>query len=139
MKQFVTQVRIQTRGKGLYPITGDIARWVACQKLSTGLLTVFVQHTSASLVVQENADPDVVRDLDDFFERLAPEDGPRYRHTIEGPDDMPAHIRAALTNTQLSVPLIAGHLALGTWQGIYLFEHRGVPHTRTVALHLIGE
>ncbi|MGE5489575.1 MAG: secondary thiamine-phosphate synthase enzyme YjbQ [bacterium] len=139
MKQAVTQIRVQTRGKGLYPITGEIARWVACQKLATGLLTVFVQHTSASLVVQENADPDVVRDLDDFFERIAPENDALYRHTIEGPDDMPAHIRAALTNTQLSVPLIAGRLALGTWQGIYLFEHRGVPHTRTVALHLIGE
>ncbi len=139
MKQFVTQLHVKTRGKGLYPITGEIAKWVECQRLSAGLLTVFVQHTSASIVVQENADPDVVRDLDDFFSRIVPEDDSLYRHTIEGSDDMPAHIRAALTSTQLSVPLIASRLALGTWQGIYLFEHRRVPHTRTVALHLIGE
>jgi secondary thiamine-phosphate synthase enzyme len=139
VKQSVTQIRVQTRGRGLYDITAQVARWAADQRLATGLLTVFVQHTSASLVVQENADPDVVRDLDDFFARLAPEDDPAYRHTIEGPDDMPAHIRAALTATQLGVPLMAGRLALGTWQGIYLFEHRRSPHTRTVALHLIGE
>jgi secondary thiamine-phosphate synthase enzyme len=139
VKQSVTQLRLQTRGRGLYDITGQVTRWVSEQRFATGMVTVFVQHTSASLVVQENADPDVVRDLDDFFARLAPENDPAYRHTVEGPDDMPAHIRAALTSTHLGVPLIGGRLALGTWQGIYLFEHRRAPHTRTIALHLIGE
>mgnify|MGYP000908128064 CR=1 FL=1 len=139
MKQAVTQIRVQTRGKGLYPITGEIARWVACQKLATGLLTVFVQHTSASLVVQENADPDVVRDLDDFFERIAPENDALYRHTIEGPDDMPAHVKTALTQTTLTVPVASGKLMLGTWQGIYLFEHRRRPHARSIVVHVVGE
>ena len=106
--------------------------------LRSGLLTAFVQHTSASLVIQENADPDVVRDLNDFFTRLAPEDSGVYRHTIEGPDDMPAHIRAALTQTHLSIPVNEGRLALGTWQGIYLFEHRSANHRRNVVLHLMG-
>jgi secondary thiamine-phosphate synthase enzyme len=103
------------------------------------LLTAFIQHTSASLTIQENADPDVVRDLDEFFERLAPEGATWYRHTVEGPDDMPAHIRAALTPTQLSIPLVEGRLALGTWQGIYVFEHRSRPHRRSIVLHLAGE
>ena len=107
--------------------------------MRTGVLTVFVQHTSASLVIQENADPDVVRDLNDFFARLAPEDQRLYRHTVEGPDDMPAHIRAALTQTHLAIPVQEGRLALGTWQGIYLFEHRAANHRRNVVLHLIGE
>jgi secondary thiamine-phosphate synthase enzyme len=107
--------------------------------MRNGLLTVFIQHTSASLLIQENADPDVVRDLTDYFERIAPENDPHYRHTIEGPDDMPAHIKTALTTTQLSIPLIDGELALGTWQGIYVFEHRSRPHRRMVALHLLGE
>ncbi len=128
-----------TRGKGLYEITRQVAAWVREQALITGLLTLFVQHTSASLVIQENADPDVVRDLDEFFSRIAPESANWYRHTIEGPDDMPAHIRAALTTTQVSVPLHEGRLALGTWQGIYLFEHRSIPHRRSVMLHLAGE
>ena len=139
MRQAGHQLRVPTRGQGLYEITGPIEAWVAGQRLRTGLLTVFVQHTSASLVVQENADPDVVRDLEDFFARLAPEEDPSYRHTIEGSDDMPAHIRAALTLTQLSVPILEGRLALGTWQGIYLFEHRARSHTRSVVLHLLGE
>jgi secondary thiamine-phosphate synthase enzyme len=139
VRQASHQLRVPTRGRGLYEITAPIEAWVAGQHLRTGLVTVFVQHTSASLVVQENADPDVVRDLDDFFARLAPEDDPAYRHTIEGSDDMPAHIRAALTLTQLSVPVLDGRLALGTWQGIYLFEHRARSHTRSVVLHLIGE
>lgn len=104
-----------------------------------GLLTVFVRHTSASLLIQENADPDVVADLNTFFTRLVTEDNRLYRHTVEGPDDMPAHIRAALTATQLAVPVADGRLTLGTWQGIYLFEHRASPHRRSVALHLIGE
>jgi secondary thiamine-phosphate synthase enzyme len=107
--------------------------------LRTGLLTVFIQHTSASLTIQENADPDVIADLNDHLTRLIPEDNKLYRHTIEGPDDMPAHIRTALTGTQLSIPVINGHPALGTWQGIYVFEHRKAHHRRSVVLHLLGE
>lgn len=139
MEQFTGDLQVETRGQGLYDITRQVASWVRARALRTGLLTVWVQHTSASLTVQENADPDVVRDLNDFFARLVPEDEARYRHTIEGPDDMPAHIRAALTQTNLSIPLHQGRLALGTWQGIYLFEHRAVPHRRSVVLHLLGE
>jgi secondary thiamine-phosphate synthase enzyme len=139
MKQFVHRIEVSTRGKGLYPVSREIENWAGGQHLHTGLLTVFIQHTSASLTIQENADPDVVRDLDEFFERLAPEDADWYRHTIEGSDDMPAHIRAALTPTQLSIPLVDGRLALGTWQGIYLFEHRSKPHRRSILLHLAGE
>ncbi len=139
MKQFTHSFRVETRGKGLYDFTREVSAWQRAQDLKTGLLTLFIQHTSASLTVQENADPDVIEDLNDFFGRLAPERDPRYRHTAEGPDDMPAHIRSALTLTQLSIPVINGSLALGTWQGIYLFEHRTRPHRRTVAAHLIGE
>lgn len=139
MKQFTHRLQVATRGKGLYPITTEIEDWTKQQGLRTGLLTVFIQHTSASLTIQENADPDVVRDIAEFFERLAPENAPFYRHTIEGPDDMPAHIRAALTPTQLSIPLMNGALTLGTWQGVYLFEHRANPHRRSVVLHLAGE
>jgi secondary thiamine-phosphate synthase enzyme len=139
VRQASHQLRVPTRGQGLYEITAPIEAWAAGQHVRTGLLTVFVQHTSASLVVQENADPDVVPDLQDFFARLVPEDDPAYRHTIEGSDDMPAHIRAALTLTQLSVPVLDGRLALGTWQGIYLFEHRSRSHIRSVVLHLLGE
>lgn len=127
-----------TRGKGLYPFTREVAKWVSSTGVQNGLLTVFVQHTSASLVIQENADPDVVLDLADFFARLAPEDNPRYRHTTEGSDDMPAHIRAALTQTSLSIPVIDGRMTLGTWQGIYLFEHRSAPFRRSVILQLMG-
>ena len=139
MKQFTHRMQVATRGKGLYPITGEIEKWAEGQSIRTGLLTVFIQHTSASLVIQENADPDVVRDLDEFFARIAPEDAPWYRHTVEGPDDMPAHIRAALTQTQLSIPVVDARLALGTWQGIYVFEHRSRPHRRSIVLHLAGE
>jgi secondary thiamine-phosphate synthase enzyme len=139
---FVTQhthtVTISTLGKGLYPFTRDVAQWVASTKVATGLLTVFVQHTSASLTIQENADPDVVRDLADYFERLVPENDPRYRHQDEGPDDMPAHIRSALTQTSVTIPVVNGRMALGTWQGSYLFEHRAAPHRRSAVLHLIG-
>jgi secondary thiamine-phosphate synthase enzyme len=131
-------LQISTRGKGLYPFTRAVAQWVSSLKIETGLLTVFVQHTSASLAIQENADPDVVRDLADYFERLAPENDPRYRHQDEGPDDMPAHIRSALTATSLTIPVIHGRMGLGTWQGIYLFEHRAAAHQRSVVLHLIG-
>jgi secondary thiamine-phosphate synthase enzyme len=138
MKQFTHELRVSTRGKGLYEITGELENWVGRQGISTGLLTALVRHTSASLVIQENADPDVVRDLNDFFERLVPENDPAYRHNAEGADDMPAHIRAALTSVQLSIPVTGARLALGTWQGVYVFEHRSHPHTRAVALHLLG-
>jgi secondary thiamine-phosphate synthase enzyme len=139
LKQFSRQIAVATKGKGLYDIGRQVTPWVEECALRTGMLTVFVQHTSASLVIQENADPDVVRDLNDFFARLAPEDQRLYRHTVEGPDDMPAHIRAALTQTHLAIPIHEGRLALGTWQGIYLFEHRAANHRRNVVLHLIGE
>jgi secondary thiamine-phosphate synthase enzyme len=139
MRQHTHNIQISTRGKGLYDFTRGIESWLRDCGVSTGLLTAFVQHTSASLTIQENADPDVIRDLSDFFSRIAPEDDKLYRHTVEGPDDMPAHIRAALTLTQLSIPVIGGALALGTWQGVYLFEHRSGPHRRSVALHIIGE
>lgn len=139
MQQFTTRLEVVSSGKGLYDFTAPVIRWVSQCAIGTGLLTLFCQHTSASLTIQENADPDVIADLRDFFERIAPENDPRYRHTIEGPDDMPAHIRAALTMTQLSIPVLSGRLALGTWQGIYLFEHRADPSRRSVALHLLGD
>jgi secondary thiamine-phosphate synthase enzyme len=131
-------LEIATRGKGLYPFTQDVAKWVSSIGVQTGLLTLFIQHTSASLVIQENADPDVVLDLADFFERLVPENDRRYRHTTEGPDDMPSHIRSALTQTHLSIPLVQGRMALGTWQGVYLFEHRTSAQRRSVVLQLMG-
>lgn len=137
MRQFTHTLEVRTRGKGLYDFTRDVRRWVNECGPSTGLLTLFIQHTSASLTVQENADPDVIADLNDFFGRIAPEDNRLYRHTMEGPDDMPAHIRSALTLTQLSIPVIEGDLALGTWQGLYVFEHRAAPHRRSVVLHLL--
>jgi len=133
------QLEIRTRGKGLYPCTHEIAAWVGSTGSQTGLLTIFIQHTSASLIIQENADPDVCRDLKDFFERLAPENDPHYRHTLEGSDDMPSHIRAALTQTHLSIPVIGGRMALGVWQGIYVFEHRSGPQRRNIVLHLTND
>jgi secondary thiamine-phosphate synthase enzyme len=139
LQQSTHRLQVSTRGKGLYEITSQVAGWLGESAIRTGLLTVFVQHTSASLTIQENADPDVVHDLNAFFNRLVAEDNRLYRHTCEGPDDMPAHIRAALTLTQLSIPVEQGRMTLGTWQGIYLFEHRAVPHRRSVVLHLIGE
>jgi len=138
LQQFTHRITVPTQGKGLYEITRPIAQWVSAQEVSTGLLTLFVQHTSASLTIQENADPDVIHDLAAFFNRLAPEDTSLYRHTAEGPDDMPSHIRAALTLTQLSIPVQDGRMTLGAWQGIYLFEHRAAPHRRSVVLHLLG-
>ena len=129
---------VSTRGKGLYPFTRDVDRWLESQRIEDGLLTVFIQHTSCSLVIQENADPDVVLDLRDFFERLVPESGSGYRHTAEGPDDMTSHIRSPLTQTTLSIPCVAGRLALGTWQGLYVFEHRDRPHQRQVLLQLLA-
>jgi len=138
MRQATTTLAVATRGAGLQEITREVAAWVGQQGMATGLLTLFCRHTSASLLIQENADPDVARDLEDYFARLAPPD-PGYRHQDEGPDDMPAHLRAALTTTQLSVPLVGARLALGTWQGIWVFEHRDRPHRREVVLHLLGE
>jgi secondary thiamine-phosphate synthase enzyme len=130
---------IETRGQGLYEFTGAVQRWLRGEGMQEGLLSLFCRHTSASLVIQENADSDVVRDLTAFFSRLVPEGDRLYLHTVEGPDDMPAHIRSALTPVSLSIPVSGGRAALGTWQGIYLFEHRGIPHSRRVAAHLIGE
>lgn len=139
MRQAADMLSIETRGRGLHEITGEIRRWTASQKLTTGLLTVFCRHTSASLLIQENAAREVRSDLEAYFEAIAPEAPGRYAHDDEGPDDMPAHIRAVLTGVQLSIPVIGGAPALGTWQGIYLFEHRRRPHRREVALHLLGE
>lgn len=139
MTQATHTIQIQTHGKGLYECTAQVASWVRASGIRTGLLTVFCRHTSASLVIQENADPDVRTDMEAAFERLAPEDNRLYVHTVEGPDDMPAHIRSALTGVQLSIPVMGGRPALGTWQGVYVFEHRSVPHSRSLALHLIGE
>ena len=138
MKQAVTTVDVSTRGQGLVEVTELVARWLAGQGIGTGLLTVFCRHTSASLVIQENADPDVRSDLERFFKRLVAEDPSLYDHRLEGPDDMPAHIRSALTTVQLSIPVLEGRMALGTWQGIYLFEHRTRPHRRQIVLHAIG-
>ena len=138
MKQAVHKFEISTRGQGLYECTSGINEWVAHQKMQTGLLTVFCRHTSASLLIQENADPTVRRDIKAYFDRLAPEDGP-YEHNYEGADDMPAHLKTALTQVQLSIPVMNGSLVLGTWQGIYLFEHRVHPHRRQIVLHLIGD
>ena len=139
MKQATRRLEVSTKGKGLYEISDRVVAWVRETGLKTGLLTLFIQHTSASLTIQENADPDVIADLNDHFNRLAPEDDKLYRHTVEGPDDMPAHIRTALTGTQLAIPVIDGRPALGTWQGIYVFEHRKAAHRRNVILHLLGE
>lgn len=128
----------ETRGPGFVDITCEVARWLAGQGAGDGLLTLFVRHTSASLTIQENADPDVLRDLADSLDRLAPRGHP-YRHGSEGPDDMPAHIRAMVTSTSLGIPVQAGRMTLGTWQGIYLVEHRDRPHSREIALHFLGE
>jgi secondary thiamine-phosphate synthase enzyme len=134
------RLEVATRGRGLVEVTGEVRRWLAGQGIGTGLLTVWCRHTSASLLVQENASPDVRADLEAFFRRLVPDgDGGRYRHEDEGPDDMPAHIRAALTQTQLTISVQAGRMVLGTWQGIYLYEHRTRPHRRELVLHLIGD
>jgi secondary thiamine-phosphate synthase enzyme len=128
-----------TRGKGLYPFTRPATDWASKADIKNGLFTAFVQHTSCSLVIQENADPDVTLDMRDFFEHLVPEDAIDFRHMAEGPDDMTSHIRSALTQTSLTIPLVSGHLALGTWQGLYVFEHRSVPHQRRIVLQLLGE
>jgi secondary thiamine-phosphate synthase enzyme len=134
-----TALQIQTPGRGFTEITHEVQRWVGSSDIVDGLLTIFVRHTSASLLIQENADPQVTRDLEHFFARLVPDGDRLFEHRAEGPDDMPAHVRTALTQTHLSIPLIDAKLGLGTWQGIYLFEHRTRPHRREVVLHLIGE
>jgi secondary thiamine-phosphate synthase enzyme len=139
MRQATGSLTIETRRQGLVEITREIAGWVDRQEMTTGLLTIFCRHTSASLLIQENAAPEVRSDLETWFARIAPEDPTAYAHDDEGPDDMPAHLRTALTQVQLSIPLVDQRLALGTWQGIYLFEHRRRPHRRALALHLIGE
>ena len=139
LKQAATTLVVETRGRGLVDFTPAVSSWVAQAGFETGLLTLFVRHTSASLLIQENADPDVRADLDRFFARLVPDGDPLFRHQDEGPDDMPAHVRTALTAVSLTIPLAGGRLVLGTWQGIYLWEHRLRAHRREVAAHLLGE
>ena len=139
MRQQFHELVIPTRGRGLIDFTAAVEKWIGENKFRDGLLTLHLQHTSASLLIQENADPDVRRDLDAFFARLVRDGDPLFIHTAEGPDDMSAHIRTALTAVNLSIPLRAGQLTLGTWQGIYLWEHRTHPHSRHVTLHFIGE
>jgi secondary thiamine-phosphate synthase enzyme len=139
MRQAFHEITIVTHGRGLVEFTGEVERLIAAGKFRDGLLTLHLRHTSASLLIQENADPDVRRDLDAFFARLAPDGDPLFIHTAEGDDDMPAHIRTALTAVNLSIPVHHGELALGAWQGIYLWEHRTHPHSRRVTLHFIGE
>jgi secondary thiamine-phosphate synthase enzyme len=138
MRQSQHTLTVESRGKGLIEITGEVKSWLKGQGIATGLLTLYCRHTSASLLIQENADPDVQTDLKNFFDDIAPESRD-YIHDTEGPDDMPAHIRSALTQTSLSIPVTKGALMLGTWQGIFLFEHRSSPHRRDIVLHLIGE
>jgi secondary thiamine-phosphate synthase enzyme len=139
LRQALLEVTISTGGRGLYEFTDQVAAWTARNGFKDGLLTLHVRHTSASLLIQENADPDVRRDLEAFMDRLAPDGDPLFVHTAEGEDDMPAHVRTALTTVNLSIPIRDGRLALGTWQGIYLWEHRRSPHTRRVAVHILGE
>jgi secondary thiamine-phosphate synthase enzyme len=139
LRQNLHELVITTRGRGFYELTSEIKELVRKSGLKTGLMTLHVQHTSASLLIQENADPEVRRDLERFFARLAPDGDPLFQHTIEGDDDMPAHIRTALTAVNLSIPVSNGHLSLGTWQGVYLWEHRTQPHSRRVIAYLLGE
>jgi secondary thiamine-phosphate synthase enzyme len=139
MRQAIDQLLLTTDGQRLYEITDRVRSWVAAQDVTTGLLTLYLHHTSASLLIQENADPEVLRDLNDFFRRIVPEELRHYRHTQEGSDDMPAHIRAALTTTHLSIPVASGQPDLGRWQGIFLFEHRARGRERRITLHLIGQ
>lgn len=139
MKQTHSTFLVKTHGPGLYDFTAPAAKFVTASAIVTGLLTCFIRHTSASLVIQENADPDVLADLEDFMRRLVARDAKLYRHSTEGPDDMPSHIRSALTAVSIGIPIENGRLALGTWQGLYLFEHRDAPHDREVLLHLMGE
>jgi secondary thiamine-phosphate synthase enzyme len=139
LQQHLATLRVATRGRGLLEITGQVGACVRASGIAQGLATLFVRHTSASLLIQENADPDVRSDLERFFARLVPDGDPLFEHRAEGPDDMPAHVRSALTATQLAVPVLQGQLALGTWQGIYLWEHRLRPHPREIVVHVLGE
>ena len=139
MKQKYGTIGVHTGGPGLVDCTDQVAAFIAKSGVAEGLLTLFIRHTSASLLVQENADPDVLADLENFMRRTVSRDTALYRHTTEGPDDMPAHIRSALTQTSLSIPVRKGEMVLGTWQAIYVFEHRDRPHSREIALHIIGD
>lgn len=138
-RQSFHEISISTRGRGLYEFTGEVERWLAQNKFRDGLLTIHLQHTSASLLIQENASPDVRQDFEKFFERLVPDGDPMFEHTIEGEDDMSAHIRTALTTVNLNIPVRNGQMTLGTWQGIFLWEHRRRAHSRRAVLHFIGE
>jgi secondary thiamine-phosphate synthase enzyme len=139
MRQLQQTFSLKTKGSGLFEVTSEVARVVAAATVNTGLVHVFCRHTSASLRIQENADPDVQRDLVAFFRRLVPDGDPLFVHRAEGPDDMPAHVKTALTQTTLTIPIANGQMALGTWQGIYLFEHRTRPHSRSIVVHVVGE
>jgi secondary thiamine-phosphate synthase enzyme len=139
LRQAVQSFHVETPGRGLVEITAEVARRVAAERIRTGLVTLFCRHTSASLLIQENADPKVRADLETFFARIAPEEPGRYAHDDEGPDDMPSHLRTALTQSHLAIPVASAKLVLGTWQGIYLFEHRRAPHRREIVLHVLGE
>lgn len=139
LRQALHEIVIPTRGRGFYELTGNVADWVTQQDCTSGLVTLHLRHTSASLLIQENADPDVRRDLENFFARLVPDGDPLFSHTLEGDDDMPAHVRTALTAVNLSIPVSRGRLVLGTWQGIYLWEHRRSPHSRAITAHFVGE
>lgn len=139
LRQAQREFRVQTRGRGFYEFTDALSEWITHERIQQGLLTLHLQHTSASLLIQENADPDVRQDLDRFFARLIPDGDPIFVHTTEGDDDMPAHVRTALTAVNLCIPVNRGRMALGTWQGVYVWEHRVRSHIRTIAAHLLGE
>ena len=139
LRQGLHEFAVATRGRGFYEITRTVSAWVKESNVRNGLLTLHLRHTSASLLIQENADPEVRRDLERFFSRLVPDGDPLFQHTAEGEDDMPAHVRTALTAVNLGIPIVEGELALGTWQGIYLWEHREHPHSRRIATHFVGE
>ena len=139
MRQESTEHSLQTSGPGAYDITQEVQRWVSTSGIADGLLTLYIRHTSASLMIQENYDPEVLRDMERFLARLVPKGDAIFRHTMEGPDDMPAHVRSALTQTTLGIPVQDGAPALGRWQGIFVYEHRDRPHRRSVLFHLIGE
>lgn len=139
MRQQTTEFAVQTHGRKLYEITAELRDWVRTSGIRHGLLTLYIRHTSASLTIQENADPEVQRDLERFLDRLVPQGDPIFRHTMEGPDDMPGHVRSMLTATTLGIPVASGEPVLGTWQGVYLYEHRTAPNRRRVVAHLLGE
>lgn len=139
MQQKTHQISVSTKGRKLYDITPEVTRWASHSGITTGMMTLYIQHTSASLLINENYDRDVLVDMEAFFNRLVPDGDPLFIHTIEGPDDMPAHVRTALTQTHLSIPVINGRAALGQWQGVFLYEHRHIPAKRSVLLHIIGE